>query len=491
MTNDVLIRTVIQRWKREPWTMVREAFRVEPDAWQDEGLHALTTSHRLAFKACKGPGKTAILAWAILWFLLTRDYCRIGATSITEANIDANLWPELYKWMSRSPVFMELFAWTKSAVVNKREPQNWWAQKRTWPKHGDSQQQSDALAGLHADHVMFVGDEVGGYPQSVMATAEAVLANEEAEAFLLIAGNPTHTTGPLYRACTTDRALWHVTTITGDPDSPLRSPRISMEWARQQIQQYGRENPWVMVNVLGEFPPASINALLGVEEVERAMRLKLDPSEYEWAQKRLGLDVARFGDDRTVLYPRQGRMTWQPVIMRNANTAAIAARVAHNITRWQAELTLIDDTGHWGHGVIDQLQTANFPGIIGLQYHAPSALPHYKNVRSHNWLKMADWVRAGGRLPFSPDLIRELTEITYTFLGGQFVLEPKDLVKQRLGWSPDEADALSNTFHLPDMPGGMAAQLPGQRGVLRDKTPFALVDERPQGAMRDRAPFAE
>ena len=100
-----------------------------------------------------------------------------------------------------------------------------------------------------------------------MTTAEAVLATG-IECKVVQAGNPTHLSGPLYRACTTDRHLWHVITITGDPDNPKRSPRISLEWATQQIASWSRESPWVMVNVLGEFPPASIDALLGIEDVE-------------------------------------------------------------------------------------------------------------------------------------------------------------------------------------------------------------------------------
>jgi hypothetical protein len=95
-------------------------------------------------------------------------------------------------------------------------------------------------------------------------------------------------------------------TITGDPDDPKRSPNISLDYARQQIASYGRENPWVMVNVLGQFPPSSINALLGVEDVEAAMKRHLLRHQYDWAQKRLGIDVARFGDDRTIIFPRQG-----------------------------------------------------------------------------------------------------------------------------------------------------------------------------------------
>jgi len=121
---------------------------------------------------------------------------------------------------------------------------------------------------------------------------------------MVLRRNPTSFDGVLYVASVTQSHLWDIIKITGDPDDPERSPRISIEWAREQIKEYGRDNPWVMATILGMFPPASINQLLGIEEVEAAMARGLRPDVYEWEKKRLGIDVARFGDDRTVLFPR-------------------------------------------------------------------------------------------------------------------------------------------------------------------------------------------
>lgn len=480
--SDSFVSRTLKRWHDEPWTFVREAFQAEPYAWQDHALHlvAKPETRRLALKACKGPGKTALLAWIILWFLCTREESKIGCTSITEANIDTNLWPELYKWLSRSSFLKEAFAWTKSSVIRRGNP-NWFAVKRAWPKSGDSQQQADALAGIHADHVMFVLDESGGIPQAVMVTAEAVLAGG-GEGKVVIAGNPTHTTGPLYRACTQDRTLWEIVTISGDPDRKdawVNEPRVGplpAQFAREQITSYGRDNPWVMVNILGEFPPASINALLGVEDVERAMHRKLAEDAWMWAQKRIGVDVARFGDDRTVVFPRQGVMSWRPTVLRNAMTTTIAANVARGATTWgkhdkEFPLILVDDTGHWGHGVHDNLVTGGFP-VVPIMYSDPASNPRYRNVRTQNWLEMAEWVKGGGCLPFMPELVPELTEITYTFLGGRFVLEEKDQVKVKLGRSPDLADALSNTFAIPDMPGDIQKGLRGRQTTLHDFDPY-------------------
>lgn len=460
--SDVLSQalTRLRDWRRDPVLQVTEDFgvtKVEP--FQVEGLRAFADAddpkkRRIALKANKGPGKTALLSWMI-WNFLTcyadrGSHPKGAATGITEKNLDDNLWPELAKWRSRSIFLQEAFEWTKSRVFAKDHPETWFFSKRTWAKSADPQQQADTLAGMHADYVLFVIDESAGVPRAVMATAEAGLVAPWGK--IVQAGNPTHLEGPLYDACTIHRDLWHVIEITGDPDDPSRASRIPVDWARQQIRLYGRDNPWVLVNVFGKFPPSSLNALLGPDEVQEAMRRQPKPEDYSWAQKRLGVDVARFGDDRSVLFPRQGIMTFNPVVLRGVRTTVIAAKVMLAKRNWGTQLELIDDTGHWGHGVIDNLIAAGH-APVGIQFHAPAINRRYKNRRTEMWLEMAEWVKRGGALPRIDDLAPELTTPTYTFVNGVFVLEDKDMIKERLGRSPDLADALALTFAIPDMPG--------------------------------------
>lgn len=488
-----IARDRLTRWREHPELMVREEFQVEPDAWQLEALafYANPRIERLAMKACKGPGKTAAEAWMILNFLATRSFPKVGATSITEDNLNDNLWPELAKWQQRSKFFSEAFIWTKTRFSSREYPETWFATARTWPKQADPARQADTLAGLHAEHVLFVLDESGGIPQAVMTTAEAVLATGK-ETKVVQAGNPTHLEGPLYRACTTDRHLWAIVTITGDPDDPKRSPRIKIEWARQQIASYGRDNPWVKVNVLGEFPDSAINALLGVEEVEAAMRRHLPEDAYNWAQKRIGIDVARFGDDLNVLFPRQGAAAFKPATMRNVRTTTLAARAARAITNWGAELTLIDDTGHWGHGTVDQLMDAGY-NVIPVVFSDKALNPRYYNRRAEMWLEMADWVKAGGALPPVPELVAELTVPTYSFRSGKFILEDKDQIKERLGRSPNYADALALTFGIAEQPAEVLARIRGRSRALRDADPFAPAPEDIEAprATRDSDLFEE
>jgi len=170
-----------------------------------------------------------------------------------------NLWAEMAKWQARSQLLSEKFQWTRTRIFNKARPETWWMSARTWAQSADRVRLGQTLAGLHADHIMFVLDESGGIPDAVMASAEAALSSC-VEGHIVQAGNPTHLEGPLWRACTTERRLWHVTEITADPDDPKRATRVKADWAREQIEKYGRDNPWVLVNVFGRFPPSATSA---------------------------------------------------------------------------------------------------------------------------------------------------------------------------------------------------------------------------------------
>jgi hypothetical protein len=206
-----------------------------------------------------------------------------------------------------------------------------------------------------------------------------------------------------------------------------------------------------------------------------ARHLRLD--EFQHMQRRIGVDVARFGDDRTVLFPRQGLASFRPVTMRGAATNEIAARLMVANEKWHPEINLIDDTGHWGHGVIDNCRAAGM-AVVGVQYHGKAIDKRYKNRRAEMWLKGAKAIEAGAALPNLPDMVAELTEPTYTFINGVFVLEEKDQIKARLGKSPDLADAYMLTYALPDMPGELVQALQGRQQTAHDFDPYVSAEDR-------------
>lgn len=448
-------------WRNDPILFVRENFGVEPDEWQKDALEAINgrvpARKRVALKSGAGPGKTAFLSWAGLHRLACYgrkgEHPKGAAISISRDNLEDNLWPELAKWMARSPFLSAAFTWSKTQIFANDHPETWFLSARSFPKAADLETIGRTLSGLHSEYPFYLIDESGDMSPSIIRSAEQGLSTCT-DGMVATAGNTTSHEGLLYEVCSRGRDGWTIISITGDPDDPRRSSRVDIEWAREQITKYGRENPWVMAYVLGQFPPGSINAILTVDEVEAAMGKHLNKDVYDWAQKRLGIDVARFGDDRTVIFPRQGLAAFEPTVMRVARTTDIAARVAQIKTQFQSEMELVDDTGHWGHGVIDNLLAAGHTPV-GIMFHGPALDQRYKNRRAEMWMRMAEWIKSGGAIPNIPEMVGELTTPTYTFNQGKFQLEDKDQVKKRLGRSPDLGDALALTFAFPDMPKAM------------------------------------
>lgn len=450
----------IRRWRANPAAFVYEQFGVEPDAWQLATLEAFAdpTKQRISLQACAGPGKTAVLAWCA-WNFLTcygarGEHPKGAAVSVTVDNLRDNLWPELAKWRGRSPFLEVAFESTSERIYAVDHPETWFLSARGWPKTASPDEQGKTLSGLHSEYVLFLIDESGAIPETVLRAAEQGLSNVRFGK-ILQAGNPISLDGMLYAAATRLAHLWHIIRITGDPDDPQRSPRISLEWARQQIDTYGRDNPWVMSYILGKFPPASLNTLLSVEDVIAAQARSYDPSVYNWAQARLGVDVARYGDDRTVIFPRQGKRAFEPHVMRHARDSAVSVDIATQVMTKRGEhrtnVTIMDATGGWAAGASDVLRAGdpdNPP--INVQFHTSAQDKKYKNRRAEMHFRAAEWVKQGGWLPKTPEILREATCSTYIYVNGMFQIEAKEQVKARLGVSPDLWDSFVLTFGMPD-----------------------------------------
>ena len=450
----------ISKYREDPISFVKDHFGVEPDIWQRKALLAFaskdSTTMRICLSACAGPGKSALLAWCG-WIFLScygakGEHPKGAVVSVTKDNLKDNLWAELSKWQQRSEFLRSQFTWTKERISCNAFPETWFLSARSFAKTADAEEQGRTLSGVHSKYVLFLIDESGDIPTTVLKAAEQALSTADKRfARVLQAGNPTSHEGMLYAAQTRLAEDWYVIKITGDPDDPERSSRIDIDWAAQQIEKYGRDDPWVRSYILGEFPESGINTLLSLSEVDMSMNRTVPADSIKHAQKRLGVDVARFGLDSTVIVPRQGLAMFKYVEMRKADTNDIAARVMNAKVKWESELEFIDGTGGYGGGVVDSLKQA---GQTPYEIHFSSKAtdPRYFNKRSEMWFKMADWIKSSGCLYKCPALKKELLAPTYSFKSGKFVLEGKDQIKDRLGFSTDRSDALALTFALPDMP---------------------------------------
>jgi len=164
----------------------------------------------------------------------------------------------------------------------------------------------------------------------------------------------------------------------------------------------------------------------------------------------LGIDPARFGDDRSVVFRRQGKQAFKPVVYRGIDNMELASRVANLIEQHKPDAVFCDAGA--GSGVIDRLRQLSYD-VIEIPFGGKAIRPdQYINRRTEMWWLMKQWIEEGGAIPNDVALKQELATPIYWYDNvGRRVLEGKDQIKKRLqgAGSPDLADALALTFALP------------------------------------------
>jgi phage terminase large subunit len=441
-------QTSLALWRDRPDVMVEELFGVTPDPWQREVLRAFPTTPQIAMKASKGCGKSCVDAWLIWNFLLTRAHARVVVVSISGANLDDALWTELAVWYGKAPILRAAFEMQKTRIISKSSPETWWASARTWPRQADPREQASTLSGVHGDRILFVLDECGAMPDAVLVSAQAALSSC-IEGHLDLSGNPTNLDGVLYTAAVLQASRWLTFTISGDPDDPQRAPRVGIEWAREQVATYGRDNPWVMVNVFGQFPPAAFNSLVGPNDIEDAYRRQYAGPDYQWATRIVGVDVAGTGADSTAIVCRQGPVVGYVQQLRHAGGYEIAHTVLRVVNGWGGGnvKVVVDGTGGWAGASVDAMRAMGLSPIpVGFAEKADN--PKYANRRAEMYFRLAQAIKEGLRLPPSCRDFMMLAKLEYSFQGDKLLLEAKEGFKSRVGQSPDVCDALALTYAI-------------------------------------------
>lgn len=420
---------------------------VVPDAWQAEALQAMGNHSRVAIRSGHGVGKTALEAWVCLWFLFTRPYPKIPCTAPTQRQLYDILWPEISKWMERSEVLKAIFEWKQTKVAAKFSPERWFATARTASK-------PENMAGFHEDHILFICDEASGIDDRIYETIEGALTSSDAK--LLLCGNPTRNAGVFKRAFFEDRDLYYTKKI-----SCLDSDRVTDEYSQRLIRQYGMDSDVVRVRVLGEFPKAEPDGLIKLELVEAAMmRDSLNDDVNKGHTVIIGADIARFGDDETVICSRIGGCVIEINHYTKKDTMETAGRILETAERMMIQygkmqaVIYIDDDGVGG-GVTDRLREVVHErkvraSVIDCHNGRPAGdKEHYANFATEGWCALRERFVAGTiQLPQDDDeLAAQLSTRKYKINSkGQILLEEKAIYKKRTRRSPDRADALVLAF---------------------------------------------
>jgi hypothetical protein len=476
----------VKRWREKPDEFAVEQFSTpgEPlklDPVQYSLFAALASDapehQRIAMQAAAGTAKTAGLAMSSLWFMVCcgdRDWRPQGrAISVSEKNLRDNYVKELAMWRARSPLCMKLLDLNTEKLALRGEEERGFIAFRSYSQGASDDEAGNTLSGLHGRYTLQIIDEAGSQPPAIGRKAEQ--AREAGSVFckVLVAGNPDSNDGLLHEIATALRDQWTLFEITGDPDDPQRSPRYPLEKARKEIETYGRDNAWVRIYTLGKFPLTALNKFLGPDDISRAQRRNLHEEDFDWCQNRLGIDPARFGDDRTGFVRRQGRMMWASRHIRGCNTGEIAGIASVMNMESPFDVVAIDMGGENSGGVFDQLKMSGLP-VVGVYSSGKAPDPKFFNMRAYMHYQAAQWVKTGGQLPQDAALAKEAMAAIFDYKNGKLYVEPKADIKKRLGGdSPDLWDSAQLTFWTPDQP-KMAAGA-GRFGV--GGLGFAQTDE--------------
>ena len=420
-----------------------------PDDWQrtlliDLGNAILASDAAAQFAVASGHGigKGALTAWIVLWAMSTRQNLTAAVTANTRNQLQTKTWRELALWHNRA-VNGYWFEWRGSKFSHRRMPETWFTAAIPW-----SERNSEAFAGLHGENVLLIFDEASAIPDAIWEVAEGAMTTPKALWFVF--GNPTRNTGRFRECFGRFRHRWQGRQIDSRT-CRLTDKRKLAQW----IDDYGEDSDFVRVRVRGVFPNAASCLFIAGGAVEaatlrEAVSTLMDPLVF-------GLDVARFGDDRSVLYRRRGRdgRSHPPLIFRGLDTMQLAARTAEQIASMRPDAVFVDETGVGG-GVIDRLRHLGYE-IVGINFGGRGGRPVdgalYANKGPEMWGAMRNWIEAGGAIPPDRELIDDLTGREYGFNArNEIQLESKDDMKRRGLASPDLADALALTFAFPVAP---------------------------------------
>jgi len=403
---------------------------------------------RMAVSSGRGIGKSALVAWLNHWHMS----CHIGATAITTANSETQLktrtWAELGKWKTLAinghwfeVTAMRFFPaeWFADLVKDQLQIDTtyYYSEAQLW-----SEENPDAFAGVHNPKgVMLLKDEASGISQNIWDVSSGFFTDRSHNHYYFAFSNPRRNSGAFYECFHKHRDQWHRKQIDSRKVEGLNSEEL-----QAMIDKYGEDSYHAMVEVKGMFPSQGERQFIPRELVQSAVDRETVSDSH--AGLIMGVDVARYGDDKSVFFFRQGRDARSIPSMKfsGKSNMEIANIAAEMINKYNPNSVCIDAGG--GAGVIDRLRELGYK-VNEVWFGSKSSISQFRDKRAELWGEMKEWLR-GGMLPSDPDLVDDLCAPEYDFdpRTESIFLEPKDKIKKRGLASPDIADAFACTFSV-------------------------------------------
>ncbi len=386
----------------------------------------------VAVRSCNASGKTFTASGIVHQYLLAYNDAIVLTTAPTGRQVREVLWREIRNSAQGKGLYDPAQVLeTKINVDDKNFAL------------GLSTDQEDQFQGWHSPHLLVIVDEASGIDEKIFEAIDGLKPTK-----LLLLGNPLRNSGRFFKVFSdVNVKKIHISAF----DTPnvkqgkvVIPGLITLGDVQKFKERYGEDSDVYRVRILGEFPKAEADSLISIDEIDKAIKREVVPIA-DW-EKRLGVDVARYGDDRTVFTIRQmDKVIWKEIMSKKGNmeVAGKAITLAREYMV-QGHNIFIDGIGN-GSGVVDAMREQGW-AVNDVN----SALPaedaqHYGNLRAEHAFKLKEWLKTG-QLP-NDDEYYEMTNIKYKFNHkGQIFLESKEDIKKRGLPSPDAFDSLALTF---------------------------------------------
>lgn len=463
MIDKIEAQKLIKYFQCNPVWFVQEILGANLWNKQIEILEAVRDHPRVAVRSCHGAGKSFIAGQIILWMLYSFQPSIILSTAPTWRQVEKLIWKEVRASYRRSKVPLGGHLLPKRPEIQIIQDE--------WYALGLSTNEPERFQGFHEENILVVVDEAAGVPEDIFEAIEGVLTSEHAR--LLLLGNPTLIGGTFYNAFRTpgwrtivisafDTPNFTAFGITEDDialgawdqkiKGPLPNPKlITPAWVADKYEKWGPSSPAYQARVLGQFPSEGEDTLIPLAWIEAAMARWEDAEEGEPVE--LGVDVARFGNDKTVIATRCGCKVLPLKVYAKQDTMETAGATLSEQRTTGATMVKVDVIG-LGSGVVDRLREQDCP-VTGVNVsEAAVDIEHFANRRSELWWNLRELLNPNPKanpepvaLPPDDELLADLSGVKYKITSrGQIEVEKKEDMKKRLGRSPDRADAVVLAF---------------------------------------------
>jgi hypothetical protein len=404
------------------------------------------------FTVTHNTGKDAVASWIALWFLVTRPYAKVVVTAPTNRQLRDIFLAEISKWLRQSLVADE-FRILKDSVIQKDASKEWWLRLISPSVRATKDEQAETLAGLHGDHLLIICDESSGIPDPTFIPLEGAMSQPDNKVLLI--GNMTRNSGYYYDTHFSESAKQDWYRLHWDS---RKSSNVDKSMPEYFARKYGIDSNIFRIRVEGNPPLQDENTLIPLWAAIQCIGNTFDVAEDEPLY--LGVDVARYGSDASIILPRQGLRIDPWETFRKLNTIDLGGFINQTYQELNASGVAIDVIGV-GAGVADWLEKHNLRNLYQVNVtNSSSNIEKFHKLRDELWVRVRDNCilgkysfpevkLVGDTESLGNQLANELATVRYKFnQHGGIIVESKKDMKARGIASPNIADALGLTEYF-------------------------------------------